>query len=83
MNIKMTLLELVSGHYSIYNFGSSFDKNHQALIINETSDTPEVFLPAGQYKVNGKLTLNTGKSFYLLTCLEHSQFFCRFRIRFK
>ncbi|WP_347988988.1 hypothetical protein [Methylomonas sp. AM2-LC] len=83
MNIKMTLLELVSGYYSIYNITSVSGKNLQALIINETSNNPEAFLPAGQYKINGKITLNIGKTFYLMTCLEHSQYFCRFRIRFK
>lgn len=74
------LMELIPGRCSIYDFKIGADTNAYALIVGETGDTPEVFLPNGKYSVDSKIICNNRKPIHLNACLEYSTSFCRFKI---
>ena len=80
-NVTHILMEKITGAYSIYTFKTD-DEPHQAIVIDEDSDYPQVFLPPGKYSVDSKILLTIDESLHLTACLESNSFFARFRFRF-
>jgi len=80
-NVTHILMEKIIGFYSIYTFKTTAG-NQSAIVIDEDSDNPQVFLPPGKYQVEGKIPLTIGKSIHLTACLESNSFFARFRCYF-
>lgn len=75
----LVLLECIPGNYSVYPIATD-NGEATALIVNETGNNPEAFLPGGTYKTEQQFTLKEGKSMSLRACREYNSFICRFRI---
>lgn len=80
-NVTHILMEKITGFYSIYSFKSGKDTHH-AIVLDEDSDHPQVFLPPGKYNVDSKIQLTIDESLHLTACLESNNYFARFRFRF-
>ena len=73
------LMEKVVGICSTYRFNNGHS-HCQAIVVNKAKGPNEVFLTAGQYSLDSKIVLNTGKALHLIACIESTAFFARFRI---
>jgi len=80
-NVTHILMEKVAGPYSIYTFKTNAG-NQSAIVIDEDSDDPQVFLPPGKYQVDSKILLTIEESLHLTACLETTSFFSRFNCTF-
>ena len=80
-NVTHILMEKILGFYSIY----SFKKGHNvmsAIVLDEDSDEPQVFLPPGKYNVGTKIPLTINEALHLTACMESNHFFARFKFQF-
>ena len=80
-NVTHILMEKITGFYSIYTFKTAAG-NQSAIVIDEDSDNPQVFLPPGKYQVDSKIPLTIDESLHLTACLESNSFFTRFSCSF-
>lgn len=73
------LLEYIIGDYTVY-YPILGGGDRPALMVNENSGQPEIFLPAGKYSLDRPVNLGDGKIARLLACTEYNSCFCRYRI---
>ncbi len=81
-SVTHMIMEKILGYYSIYSFKKD-QQTLQAIVIDEDTENPQVFLPPGKYNVHGKIPLTINESLHLTACLESNQFFARFKFRFE
>ena len=80
-NVMHILMEKIPGPYSIYTIKTS-GTPQQAIVVDETGDDPQVFLPPGKYGVDSQIPLTIEETLHLTAYLESNSFFARFRFYF-
>lgn len=81
-NVTHILLEKIRGFYSIYSFKIAGELRY-AIVIDEDSDSAQVFLPTDKYNIGSKIPFTTGQSIQLTACLEGNSYFSRFHCHFE
>lgn len=74
------LLEQLPGNCNIYSIANSAI-NSYAILVGENSSNPQVFLAAGKYSIDSKISLTIGRSLHLTACIESNRFIARFKFQ--